>query len=88
MSFLAPSRLFQVVSGRFLLLVGRSKSFFARCRSFQAVSCSFQVVLVRFGSFRVSKDVIFFVLAIIHFCNVYFVMDNFCFTFRSNLRNQ
>ena len=56
MSFLVRSRLFQAVSGRFLLVVGRSKSFFARCRSFQVVSCLFQVVsdpfLLMLGCFR------------------------------------
>ena len=54
--FLAHSRLFQVISGCFLLVVGRLKSFLARCRSFQVVSCSFQVVSGRFllvvGRFR------------------------------------
>ena len=37
MSFLARSRLFQVVSGRFLLVVGRFRSFLAHCRLFQVV---------------------------------------------------
>ena len=37
---------FQVVSGRFLLVVGRFRSFLARCRLFQ-------VVIGRFRSFRV-----------------------------------
>ena len=53
MSFLARSRLLQVVSGLFLLVVGRFKSFLARCRSFQVVSCSLQVVSDRFRSFQV-----------------------------------
>ena len=61
-------RLFQVVSyslwivsGRFLLAVGRFRSFLARCRSFQVVSCSLQVVsgdsLLIVGHFRLCQVV-------------------------------
>ena len=46
MSFLSYSRLFQVVLGCYLLIVGCFKSFLAHCRSFHCVSCCrlFQVV--------------------------------------------
>ena len=37
MSFLSCSRLFQVLTGCFLLVVACFKSFLARCRSFQVV---------------------------------------------------
>ena len=98
-SFVVKGRSLHVVSCSLQVVPGCFRSFLAPCRSFQVIFCSLQVVsgcflLVsgRFSSFRVvprfSKDVIFFVLAIIHFSNVYFVMDDFCFSFRSNLRNQ
>ena len=55
-SFQVVSCSLQVVSGRFLLAVGRFRSFLARCRSFQVVFCSLQTLSGRFlltvGRFR------------------------------------
>ena len=51
MSFLARSRLFQVVSGPFLLVVGRFKSFLTRCRSSQVVSGCFRSFRVLVSTF-------------------------------------
>ena len=52
-SFLARSRMFEVVSDSFLQFVVRFKSFFACCRSFQVVSVRYLLALGRFSSFQI-----------------------------------
>ena len=50
---------FQVVVGRFLVVLGHSRCFtlfLARCRSFQVVSSLLMIVLDRFRSFQVFAD--------------------------------
>ena len=64
MSFLAHFRLLQVVSRRFLLVVGRFRSFLARCRSFQVVPdfSKYENLSHNFFSmayFRVGKGVLY-----------------------------